>query len=88
MIFLQYLLADVTLDPDKYIERTANFGMVASALLVSFSAELSALPWTFLGFLVGHVLWLWAGIRMNKRTLIEMNFAFLFVDAWAIGVRL
>jgi uncharacterized membrane protein len=87
-LFFQYIWFDCYLNPDKYVERAANIFMIMSGALVSFSPELSVQAWTFMGFFIGHVIWIITGLRMKKITLVEMNVGFLLLDTWAIWVRL
>lgn len=77
----------VRADPDKYIERLGNFFLFASAILISISPKLSVVAWPFIGFMLGHIIWLFVAIKMKKKTLIEFNIGFLLLDFWAIGIR-
>jgi len=75
-------------EPDKYVERLANVFMFISALLISASPALSIEAWPFIGFLIGHVVWIISAIKMKKWTLLEYNVGFLLLDIWAIVVRI
>lgn len=84
----EYLIYNIVKHKNLYIERTANVFMFLSAILLSTSPALSIKAWPFLGFLIGHVIWITVGMKMKKRTLIEYNAGFLLLDIWAISVRL
>lgn len=62
--------------------------MVGSAFLVSFSVEISLHWWAFIGFFVGHVIWATYGILLREKALFGLNFLFLFVDLYAILIRM
>lgn len=69
----------------KWIGTTSMF---VSAVLVSVSVTLAANPWAFIGFLLGHLLWAVVAIRTRDLPLIVLNTGFIFVDVYAIGIRL
>lgn len=85
---LSYLLIDIQVRTDVYIERLATFCMFLSAFLISASPALSVKAWTFFGFVVGHITWCIVAYKMKKWTLLEYNAGFLLLDIWAIGVRI
>jgi hypothetical protein len=66
----------------------ANIGVMISAVLVSASVALSAQPLTFIGFLVAHIMWLFAGIIMKDKPIMALNAFFIVIDIYAILIRL
>jgi len=66
----------------------ATFGVCASAFVVSFSVEMSMEPQAFYGFFIAHVVWIVAALAMRDKPLIALNVFFLFVDIYAIIIRL
>ena len=83
-----YLCAYFAENQELVIERLANAFMFISAVLVSASPYFAVQPWTFVGFLLGHIIWIITAFRMKKKTLAEANIGFLLLDIWAIAVRL
>lgn len=65
----------------------ATIAMMISAILVSFKIEWATVWWAFVGFLVGHVIWCWAAVKMREWALFSLNFSFIFVDLYAILIR-
>lgn len=65
-----------------------NAFIIISALVVSFSVEMAMEPIAFLGFLLGHITWFTAATIMRDKALIALNGFFLFVDSYAIFIRL
>lgn len=62
--------------------------MVISALAVSTVVEWSTQWWAFMGFFVGHLIWSTYAIIMREPSLFALNFIFLFIDMYAMGIRL
>ena len=65
----------------------ATFSMAISAIIVSFSVELSGYAITFFGFFVGHVLWALSAWFMRERALLVLNIGFLPIDIYAMYIR-
>lgn len=72
----------------EWVKWFATFCVCASAILVSFSIELSLQPHVFLGFLIAHILWTGAGIIMKDKPIIVLNAIFILIDTYAIIIRL
>lgn len=75
----------------KVLDRIKWFAtacVLISAALVSFSMVLSLHPVTFIGFLVAHIMWTFAGIVMKDKPIIALNAAFILIDIYAIIIRL
>jgi len=84
-LYSQLHTNDVWLNRLKWL---ANVCVMLSAILVSASVSLSAQPLTFIGFLVAHVMWLFAGIIMKDKPIMALNAFFIIIDIYAIGIRL
>ena len=65
-----------------------NFWFYLGALLVSISTELALYPLVFVTFLLGHILWMFAGATMKDNPLFFQNLLFIPIDIWAITIRL
>lgn len=62
--------------------------MFCSALSVSFVVEWSTQAWAFSGFFLGHIIWSTYAMWMKEWSLFALNFVFLFIDTYAIYIRL
>lgn len=62
--------------------------IILASIFVSFSIEMATLPYAYAGFLCGHIIWFAAALIMRDKPLITLNGFFLFVDSYAIMIRL
>ena len=60
---------------------------MAGGVLVSASTPPVAIYQTFLLFVAGHVIWLYASWRESNNPLAALNLAMLSLDFWAVFVR-
>lgn len=62
--------------------------MFISAVLISVSVTIANSPFSFLGFLAAHCIWLVAALAEGRdKPLIWLNLTFIPIDLWAIGIR-
>lgn len=66
----------------------ATFFITISAILVSFNIKWATEWWAYVGFLVGHVIWSFAAWHIDEPALLWLNIAFIFVDFYAIYIRI
>ena len=62
--------------------------MILGAILVSLSPTLATMPLTFTTFLLGHIIWSIAGIVEKDGALFWLNFLLIFIDVYAIIIRI
>jgi len=65
----------------------ANINMYISAILLSFSVSWSTTPTAFIGFLIAHIIWVFAGIAMKDKPIIALNGFFIPLDLYAMAIR-
>ena len=87
---LEYTLCLLVLSTtyQQMIKWIANIGMSISAIIISFSTELTSLPIVFVGFLVGHILWALSALSTRDNALIALNIGFIPIDLYAMYIRL
>lgn len=85
--FLSYKLSTDKKFEDKF-KLIANWQLYVAAILVSASASLATQAWVFMLFLGGHAFWLFAGLAMQDKRIIQLHSFFIPINLWAIGVRL
>lgn len=73
---------------DTILQWTGTALITFSALLVSFSVELALVWWAFLGFLLGHIIWTVMAIDMRNWPLLGLNATFIFIDLYAMIIRI
>jgi len=86
---LEYSIFQLHTNP-KWLERLkwfANINIYISAILLSFSVALSAMPTAFIGFFVAHIIWVFAGIVMKDKPIIALNGFFIPLDLYAMAIR-
>lgn len=66
----------------------ATLSMTISAILVSARITWATKYWAYIGFLIGHCIWCYAGFAMKEFALFYLNFFFIFIDFYAIGIRI
>jgi uncharacterized membrane protein len=92
-LFIQsiaFLLTQLTTNA-VWLERwkwIATAFVMMSAAVVSFSIALSLNPATFIGFLIAHIMWTFAGVIMKDKPIIALNGFFILIDVYAIIIRL
>jgi len=92
-LFIQsvaFLLTQLTTNA-VWLERwkwIANVFVMVSAAGISFSVALSLNPATFIGFLVAHIMWVFAGVIMKDKPIIALNGFFILIDIYAMIIRL
>jgi hypothetical protein len=79
------MIADRQIEVSKWV---ATSFMTISAILVSFSVELALTWWAFVGFFVGHIIWSVFAFKVKDWALFALNFFFLFIDIYAITIRI
>lgn len=62
--------------------------MFLSAMAVSFVVEWSTQWWAFTGFFLGHIIWSTYAIILREPSLFALNFVFLFIDTYAMVIRI
>lgn len=66
----------------------ATASIMFSALIISFSIPLSTQAPPFLGFLIGHLLWVMVGVIQRDKPIIALNIFFIPIDIYAMSIRL
>ena len=84
-LYSQLLTNKIWLERLKWI---ANAFVIISAAAISFSTELAITPPIFFGFLIAHIMWVFAGIIMKDKPIITLNAFFVIIDIYAIIIRL
>ena len=72
----------------EIIKWIATAFLTVSGVLVSFSVKWATEWWPYAGFLIGHIIWSIFSITMNEWALLAMNVVFIFIDIYAIYIRL
>jgi hypothetical protein len=67
---------------------SATAFITISAILVSFNIKWATEWWAYVGFLIGHIIWAAAAWYMEEWALLWLNGSFIFVDFYAIYIRL
>lgn len=86
-VFLTYKLSTDQVFEDRF-KLIANWQLYIAAILVSASASLAATAWVFFLFLGGHAFWLFVGLAMQDKRIIQLHSFFIPINLWAIGIRL
>lgn len=73
---------------DEILKWLATGFITLSALQVSFNLEWAMQWWAFLGFFTGHIIWSVFAIKMREWPLLALNFTFIFIDAYAMFIRI
>ena len=74
--------------PHENLKWVATGFITLSAIFVSFNVDWATEWWPFIGFLVGHVIWSIFAYRMREWSLFGLNFFFIFIDTYAIYIRI
>lgn len=87
---IDYIKYSILIDAkwQETIKWTGTALIGVSALLVSFSPELSQQAMPFLGFFLGHVLWSTMGAIKRDWPLTTINTFFIPIDLYAMYIRL
>lgn len=67
---------------------TATGFITVSAILVSVHIPWATVWWAYVGFCVGHIIWAFFAMKMREWPLLALNFSFIFIDLYAITIRL
>lgn len=59
-----------------------------SAILVSVHIPWATVWWAYVGFFLGHIIWAAFAAMMREWSLLALNFSFIFIDLYAIMIRL
>ena len=71
----------------EILKWTGTVSMAISAILISFSVQIAKIPWSFLGFLLAHIIWGGVAWSMDEMALFVLNVGFIPIDIYAMYVR-
>jgi hypothetical protein len=89
-VALDYLAMRLATEPpwQEIVKWVATSFIVISAMAISFSVPLSMHIGPFVGFFIGHILWIIVGSVQRDRPIIALNVFFIPIDIYAMMIRL
>lgn len=81
------LLHFVFIEHDEVTKWVANSCLIISAVIISVFPSVMNKWWSFLGFLVGHIIWTIGAIYLGDEPLVWLNGSFILLDVFAMWIR-
>ncbi len=72
----------------KITEIIANALLIGGGVLIAMWPLSALIPWSFVTFLMGHVIWAGIGFYEQRQGIIWMNSPLVFLDLYAILIRI
>ncbi len=71
----------------KKPEVLANAFLIGGGVIMAVSPSIAMKWWVFALFLIGHIGYIWHGMKIGDRPLYILNIAMVCLDVYAIYVR-